>query len=233
MADPLLPLSGRKRISDISGARFGSLTVTGIAGKRVYTNGMSIYFTCKCDCGEEIVAQRSNILAGKSSCGCNKIKRKTAPRGSSSHHLFKTWSHMIDRCTNPSNKSFRDYGGRGISVCERWTFGEGGATGFECFIHDIGPRPAPGLMLERLDNSNNYTPDNCAWIDRKGQNSNKRSNIIVEIGAQRLTVAEWARRRGISEFTIYRRIGAGWDPVRAIKEPLKRRATRRRKLNAQ
>jgi len=214
-----------RRIRDITGQVFGKLVVIGIAETKRYNKGMAIYFSCKCECGNIIKSQRSNLVfGGKTSCGCDSKKTAwTFPKGASSHELFKVWAAMIDRCSNQNNKSFRDYGSRGISVSDRWVSGESGLTGFECFLADMGARPSRNYTIERMDNDRGYGPDNCVWMDRKGQNSNKRSNIIIEIGGHKLTVADWARRKGISEFTIYRRLRTGWDKEKAVLHPVRHR----------
>ena len=210
------------RINDITGMSFGKLLVTGIAGKRTYKNGMALYFICRCECGNEVTMQRSNLMFGKRRCcGCTREQKYTRPDGAWNHPLYKTWRHMIDRCENAKNKSFHDYGGRGIKVCELWRTGDKTSTGFECFVSDMGEKHSQDMMIDRIDNSRGYSPGNCQWADRTRQNSNKRSNILVTIGNNTRTVAEWARFKGVNEFTIYQRIRAGMDPVEAVTKPVR------------
>lgn len=207
------------RIVDLTGQRFGHLTVIEPAGIKRWRVGMAVYFRCRCDCGVEDVVQRSNLRASaQRSLGCPH-ERRTGPAGYSTRPEAKVFRHMLDRCTNPHNKSFKDYGGRGIRVCERWRNGEGGQTGFECFVSDLGPRPAGGT-IERLDVNKGYCPENCAWVSKAAQARNTRRNIHIEIGGRKLTVAEWARVKRISEFTIYRRLEAGWEPAKAVLSPV-------------
>lgn len=202
---------------DLTGTRFGKLVVEEQLGLRSFPKGKAFYVRCRCDCGGIIDVQQSNLVRMRApSCGCT--RRATAGPGGTKHPLYSVWSTMIGRCTNPANRSFADYGKRGVAVCKRWLTGDGDLSGLECFVSDMGARP-PGGMLERMNNDLGYQPGNCMWADRKTQNSNKRSNIIVAIGQQRLTVAEWARRLGRSEFLIYRRISRGWPPERAVIEP--------------
>lgn len=216
----LQPVTDRARISDISGEVFGKLTVIEPAGIKRYRNGMAVYFRCRCECGGEVVAQKANLRSGSVvSCGCHRAREETAPAGASGHPLFKTWRHMLDRCGNANNRSFVDYGARGIGVCDRWRGGDGDQTGFELFCADMGPRPSPEHMLERTDNERGYEPGNCTWATRAVQNSNKRSNCLIEIDGETCTVAEWSRRYGRSEFLIYRRLDRGWQPKAAVLTP--------------
>lgn len=216
----LLPVLDRSRIADISGEVFGKLTVVEPAGIRHWRSGMAVYFRCRCECGGEIIIQRSNLRHGKvRSCGCEKRSVRTQPDLAWSHPLYKTWMHMMDRCDNPRNKSFKDYGARGIAVCQKWRTGDGQLTGFECFAVDMGDKPSPDSMVERRNNDLGYSPENCAWAYRQEQNSNKRSNVRVTIGEETKTVAEWTRHFGLSEFLVYRRIALGWNPVDAVLTP--------------
>lgn len=223
------PIVDSHRIHNITGMTFGKLTVIGIAGRRKYNAGVAIYFHCACECGAHITAQRTNLIYGtKRCCGCSKKPNRSHNKGAWNHPLFKTWAHMFDRCENPKNKSFADYGARGIAVCDRWRNGDGLLLGFECFLEDMGEKPSPGMMIDRIDNDLGYSPENCCWADRTAQNSNKRSNILVTIGEETRTVSAWARAKGVNEFTFYQRIRSGMDPVEAITKPIRACAQRRK-----
>lgn len=118
---------------------------------------------------------------------------------------YASWWAMKDRCLNPRNKKFSDYGGRGIQVCERWT----GPGGFERFIADMGERPI-GTTLDRFPNQNgNYEPGNCRWATVAEQNRNKRDNVVIAHNGETMTAAEWARKLGIDQNLITRRIRSG------------------------
>ncbi len=117
---------------------------------------------------------------------------------------YIAWACMLDRCANPRNKRFKDYGGRGISVCERWR------QSFLAFLEDVGQRPDSKMSLDRIDNSGNYEPGNVRWALPVTQAANRRTNHPLTIGGITMSVTEWARLRGVRRGTVYSRIRAGW-----------------------
>lgn len=121
---------------------------------------------------------------------------------------YTTWISMKSRCLNPNEKSFKDYGGRGIKICERWL------DSFENFFADMGRRP-PGMTLDRKDANGNYEPGNCKWSTSIEQKNNMRRNINLTFEGQTMTAMEWSRVVGVSCRTLYHRILAGW-PVEKI-----------------
>lgn len=123
--------------------------------------------------------------------------------GLSKTRLYWAWSKMIDRCKNKKLKQYDDYGGRGITVCERW-------LSFENFYADMGDRPS-GMMLERVDNDGNYEPSNCRWATREEQNRNRRNNSYIEYQGKRIQVTECARILGISKSAFLMRVKRGWQ----------------------
>jgi hypothetical protein len=118
---------------------------------------------------------------------------------------------MWTRCTNPRRKNFAHYGGRGITVCDRW-------QSFENFLADMGERP-PGTSLDRINGDGNYEPGNCRWSTRVEQMSNVRRNHLLTVGGETLTVTAWSRRTGIGVATITQRIRLGWAPERVVGTP--------------
>lgn len=139
---------------------------------------------CRCDCGTRRVVSGGNLTRGLTlSCGClrrellaeskkgNEYNHKHghAPAGRSSPE-YRAWAKMKDRCGNPNSAEYKNYGARGIAVCERWS----GRSGFPNFLADMGPRPSPELSLDRIDNGGDYTPNNCRWATRAQQNANRR-----------------------------------------------------------
>lgn len=126
--------------------------------------------------------------------------------------LFWVWSDMCQRCKNSNHKAYKNYGGRGITVCERWQT-------FQNFINDMSPRPA-GLMLERIDNDRGYSPENCQWVTRKQQNSNRRNCIYVNKKGQKTTLKEFCRKNNLKYRPICKRIKRGWSVVDAVSVPV-------------
>lgn len=124
---------------------------------------------------------------------------------------YLSWQEMKRRCRNPKAPWFELYGGRGISVCERW-------DKFENFLADMGERP-DGRTLERIESNGNYEPGNCRWATPGEQNRNTSRNIWVDVDGERLCVRDWATRLGLSWASVRGRLRRGWDPVRAVTEP--------------
>ncbi len=132
--------------------------------------------------------------------------------GRSLEPTYFIWLQMHNRCKNPKHRQYRDYGGRGISVCQRW-------KNYVAFMDDMGPRP-DGLTLERVDNSLGYGPDNCHWASHETQNRNTRRNVRIHYLGLSLCVGEWAVRLGIPEHTIHTRLKLGWDAEKALTTPV-------------
>jgi hypothetical protein len=132
---------------------------------------------CRCECGTEKDVVAQTVHSGMSrSCGCLKAELHQAQfitHGLSEHPLYTTWYLMVRRCTRPDDRVWADYGGRGITVCERWL----GADGPASFIADMGPKPSPRHSLERIDNSKGYAPGNCAWVTWQEQMRNTRPKV--------------------------------------------------------
>lgn len=209
---------------DWIGHRQGRLTVETFEGLRRYGNGKAAYFTFRCDCGNAFVAQKSNVIGkGRNDCGCSRATSdRVAPKGASSNPLHKVWWHMIDRCENEQNKSFRDYGARGIKVVDRWKTGDGPLTGFECFMADMGPRPK-GMTIERVQRDGDYKPGNCVWLPKGDQSKNRRGVYLVRIGEEVKTIPDWCAVTGIDYWTAIRRVARGWPPDKAVTHPIRKR----------
>lgn len=189
---------------DICGQRFGRLTV--IARNGSDKNGNASWF-CRCDCGTEKSILGQSLRCGAVvSCGCygkevNSLR--LFKHGSRNHYSYQSWYGMIQRCTNKNNKKWPRYGGRGITVCERW-------RKFENFLADMGERPE-GTSIDRIDNDGNYEPGNCRWATQKQQGNNRGNNIRVIVSGKEVTASEASRMMGADRATVARRIRSGWS----------------------
>lgn len=125
---------------------------------------------------------------------------------------YGVWRGMLDRCRNTNSPAWRLYGGRGITVCDRW-------RKFENFLSDMGEKP-PGMSLDRIDNNGSYEPSNCRWADQETQCNNKRTNHLVTAFGKTQTLVRWSREIGVGKATLRRRLRAGWSPERAISTPV-------------
>src|ERR1017187_5031240 len=152
---------------DMRDQRFGRLVVL----EQIIENGKNSRWLCQCDCGNKTITGRPNLIQKKSfSCGCynsEKTKEYFTQHGMTETKTYKAWEYMKTRCLNEKCKSYKNYGERGITICEQWR------NSFENFIQDMGERP-DGYSLERINNNLGYSKENCKWIPRGHQSKNRR-----------------------------------------------------------
>lgn len=206
---------------DIIGKRFGMLTVAEYIGS--VDNFHS--YRCICDCGNEKVTRRTYLRAGSTtSCGC--YQRTICWRNRSTHMEtirdsegkfnspeYRAWGSAKERCSNPNHPAYHNYGGRGLTVCEEW------ANDFKAFLADVGRRPSKDHSLERINNDIGYFPDNVIWATKVDQNSNKRTNILIEFMGETKTLTQWAHTQGLSKGAVHFRLKSGWEIERALTTP--------------
>lgn len=198
----------RRPILDRSGQRFGRLVVTGLAD-RDYSERRNHKWFCRCDCGNEKVANAALLTTGHTqSCGC--LFRDALVKRNTTHGLtkkyrraYRSWKDMRARCNNPNDSDYKDYGGRGIRVCSRW-------DDFSAFIEDMGDRPSL-MTIDRIDTNGNYEPGNCRWTDATTQANNKRNNRMVEYRGMVMTMQRLAEVTGVGRCTIAYRLKIGMD----------------------
>lgn len=190
---------------DIS-ASYGRLSVLSVEG------GFAL---CACSCGSDTFKCRvSNLRNGSTkSCGClrREVGVRTRTHGQTKTNLYKNWQQMLSRCNNPMDKSYTNYGGRGITVCNRWE------DSFENFALDVGQRPGPNFSLDRKDNNGPYSPENCRWATKTQQSRNRRCALQVTIGQETKSLKEWCDKFGVNYWTAYGRIKRlGWTGDDAV-----------------
>lgn len=213
--------AGNKRV-DYTGQRKGRGTVitsigTTLVGKRGLRQTL---WLLKCDCGNEYTTTTGALTSeNTSSCGCLKAdldRVRMTTHGMSYEPEYYIWRNMIDRCTNPNSQCWKDYGGRGIQVCDRWM----GDNGFLNFYADVGPRPSKAYSIDRYPNNNgNYEPGNVRWATYRQQNRNTRTNRLLTFQGETLTISEWASRFDLHPSTIANRIKSGFSIEESITTP--------------
>lgn len=204
-----------KKVHDLSGQRFGRLTVVEMED----TNTRKTYWLCKCDCGNMKRVRSDSLLCGSiRSCGCLKAERDKINLNSSvakkkhaeagykvgGTRLYNIWQGMKHRCNNPNDARYERYGGRGIHVCEEW---EKDFIAFRNWSFENGYED--GLTIDRIDNDRGYSPDNCRWATLKEQSNNRSTNINITIGNSTRNLMEWCEIFGLDYKKIYARYRRG------------------------
>lgn len=206
--------------------KFGRLTAIGIAGRNKQGRPRWLW---RCDCGRLHLADGAAVVkGGTQSCGClmrERLRQRSTRHGGAVRGKmlpeYNTWHGIKGRCLSPTDKAFPRYGGRGITICERWR------DSFANFLADMGPKPSTQHSVERIDNNKGYSPENCVWGTSAEQTRNTRYNRKLTLNGETLCMTDWATRLGMGVDTLFQRLKT-WSVERALTEPLRANAKCRR-----
>lgn len=200
---------------DLTNQKFSRLTVL----DRANTDGRRTKWTCRCDCGNTKKVDAAHLRNGHTrSCGClqkdhpNHFIHGDGAKGARRGKEYRVWSHMCGRCLNPTDHAYKNYGGRGITVCDEWR------SSYPAFLADMGRCP-PGKTLGRINNDLGYSKSNCRWEDWIQQQRNRRGNRIITIGNRTEVLAKWVEMSGLPYSTVQGRLHLGWSYERAFWTP--------------
>lgn len=230
---PIPNSNTRRNAVNLTGHKFGRWTVISFFDKVEYKyahgrGSTCLRWLCRCECGEEKIVRGNSLKNGSSvSCRCyqrefqykRKLRHGHTGRAIGVDHStpeYQAWAHMIQRCLNSSCPEYRNYGARGITVCERWMEAKN-------FLADMGPRPSAKYSLDRINNDGNYEPDNCRWATQHQQQRNRRTNRWIEWNGRTQVLADWARELGFPKNVITSRMSLGWTVERTFTTPYARR----------
>lgn len=208
------------RGKDLSGQIFGRLTAISLYRRDEKSNS---YWLCKCICGNESVVRIGDLTSGNTkSCGCyhteknaRLIAERNKTHNESGTRLYNIWRGIKQRCRYKRNVSYKNYGGRGIDVCNEWynsyeTFRDWALlNGYE-----------DELTIDRVDNEKNYEPDNCKWSTHKTQANNRRSSKIITHNGHSKTLSQWAEHLNVKKSTLSMRLQSGWSESETLDKPI-------------
>ena len=213
-------------MEDLTGKRYGRLTVTGFSRcEKVSSSQYRYYWNCLCDCGTEKEILVNSLRSGATrSCGCLCKERHIKKHGMSTTRLFWVWHGMMERCSNKKSLSYKHYGGKGIQVCDEWK----DSTAFIKWALENGYKD--NLTIDRIDSNKNYEPDNCRWVGWKVQANNTSRNHYLTINGETKTLAQWSEFYGVPYKYVHKRVSLGWTYEEAVSRPV-RKCERRSKTN--
>jgi len=203
---------------ELAGQKFGRLLVLYDTSERKHRE---VVWHCYCDCGNEVNVTTYQLTSGHTkSCGCyqkERVAEANTTHGMTDHPTHYVWVAMLQRCENPSDKAYKNYGGRGITVCAEW-------HNAEKFINwALASGWEKGLSIDRIDNDGNYEPSNCRWATRKEQQRNRRNNRLIVFNGKTQCLADWAEEVGMDFATLWHRLyHFHWPIERAFTEPARR-----------
>lgn len=229
------------KVNDLTGRRFGMLLVVKQAPKDPSLKAREARWECLCDCQNTIIVSRHALTEQRTtSCGCKRssmakqqmekrwangdceevgdLRIKFTTHGLSEARTYSIWKHMKQRCYNSKSTNYKDYGARGIKICDEWK------NSFESF-HEwaIENGYSDDLTIDRINVNGDYEPNNCRWATEKEQQNNKRISRIVEIDGVKKTIAQWSEETGVNWDTIYYRNSVGYKGKDIIAQPSRRK----------
>lgn len=199
---------------DLIGKKFNRLLVVKKAGRKNY----KVMWECVCDCGNTTFVNTFYLINNKiRSCGC--LHREQLIERNTTHNqrhtkLYETWKRMRDRCNRPNATQYKDYGGRGIKVCDEW---DKNFQSFYNWAYQNGYNE--DLTIDRIDNNKGYSPDNCRWATYKEQMRNKRTNHIITYKNQSKCISEWCEELNLSYSAVFGRLRRGWSIEKTFETP--------------
>ena len=214
------------RFIDLAGQRFGRLVAIELVGKNRHKQ---LKWLCQCDCGKKKIVTGYHLKSENTkSCGCLLKENIVNTRHGHSRkgkwsRTYKAWAAMTKRCINPKDISYKNYGGRGIEVCDRWKI-------FENFLTDMGESPTDRHQIDRIDNNDNYYPENCRWATPRENSRNRRNSIVVIYNNKAQHLKILAEKFNINYHTLWNRIYKhNWPIKEALTIPVKKHKRKNKK----
>ena len=198
-----------QKFEDLTGKQFTYLTVLSRDYNPKYKRAM---WKCLCKCGNVKTVSAYNLKKGYTrSCGCKKYESHNVKHGMKHTRIYGIWTGINKRCFNPNSKGYKNYGGRGITMCDEWH------KDFMSFYNwAISNGYQDNLTIERIDNNGNYCPQNCKWIVFEEQSRNRRNTIFIEYNGKRQTLVDWSKELNINPKTLYYRHSRGWSAEKML-----------------
>lgn len=194
------------KLKNLTGQKFGRLTVIGFAYKKLVGKNYKYYWNCLCECGTNCIVESYNLKSGTSkSCGCYR-KSFRKKHNLTKSRLYRIWRGIRTRCKNPKIKEYVRYGGRGIKVCDEW-----GNNFISFYNWAIENGYQDDLTIDRINNNNDYKPSNCRWVTMEEQSQNTKKVIKITYNNEAYSLSKWARIIGINRNTLYTRYKNGWN----------------------
>ena len=204
---------------DLSGKRFGRLIVISRSDDYISPKGFKrTVWNCQCDCGNTRAVESTQLTSGHTkSCGCLRkelVSKSKTTHGKKNTKIYHVWQSMKCRCGNKNNKSYKDYGARGIKVCDEW-LEENGFLNFYYWATNNGY--SESLTIDRINVNGNYEPSNCRWVSRLVQSNNKRNNVLITHNGETHNISQWEKMLNIKRGALRSRVSTyGMSPDEAI-----------------